>query len=57
VYHKGPTPFATDNAQIIQQIIPRPHQAQTMTNGILNLSGRNQRNGVDKNQNITNPTN
>jgi hypothetical protein len=53
----GPTPSATESAQIIQQIIPAPHHVHTIKNGILNFSGRSQRNGVDKNQNTTKPTN
>lgn len=37
--------------------MPTPHQVQTIWKGILNFSGRSQRNGVDRNQNTTKPTN
>lgn len=56
-FHNGPTPFATARAQIIQATMPTPHQVHTIWNGILNFSGRSQRNGVDRNQKITKPTN
>ena len=56
-FQRGPTPWAVATAQIIHDNIPKPHHMHTTRNGILNFSGRSHKNGVDRNQNTTNPTN
>lgn len=56
-FHNGPTPFAVARAQIIHASMPTPHHVHTMRNGILNFSGRSHRNGVERNQKTTKPTN
>lgn len=57
LYHNGPTPLAMTNAQIIHANMPNPHQVHTTRNGSLNFSGRISKNGVERNQNTTKPTN